>query len=101
MVSKAKQKRAAAATMTAPQPPIEDVITVVSPADMSRQQGVQLEHAERNAVNRAELRANAQKILTMLHGCRPNKTSSTYGPKQKEFQAFCRRKQYYDSDTVT
>jgi hypothetical protein len=82
MVSKAKRRRTAAGDTTAPQPRVGDVITVVSPADLSRQC---VERAERNAANSAELRANAQNILAMIHDYRPKNTSSTYEPKQKEF----------------
>ncbi|KAK4243908.1 hypothetical protein C7999DRAFT_17800, partial [Corynascus novoguineensis] len=56
---------------------------------------------ERSAVNNAELRANAQSILSMIHEHRPKNTSLAYEPKQREFQDFCRRKQYEDGDTVT
>jgi len=56
---------------------------------------------ERAIVNNAELRANAQNILTMLKAARPKNTSSAYEPKQEEFRQFCRRKQYQDGETVT
>ena len=56
---------------------------------------------ERNAVNNAELRANAQNVLSMIHEYRLKNTSLAYEPKQEEFREFCRRKQYHDSDTVT
>ena len=56
---------------------------------------------ERVIVNNAELRANAQNILTMIKAARPKNTSSVYEPKQEEFQRFCRRKQYQDGETVT
>src|ERR1043166_2839260 len=56
---------------------------------------------EINAANNVELRANAQQILSVIHSSRPKNTVSAYVPKQEEFRAFCRRKQYEDSDTVT
>jgi len=52
-------------------------------------------------VNNAELRANAQNILTMIKAARPKNTSSVYEPKQEEFRQFYRRKQYQDGKTVT
>jgi len=42
--------------------------------------------AEINIVNNAELRANAQYILTFIHDSRPKNTSSTYDLKQEEFK---------------
>lgn len=56
---------------------------------------------ERAIVNNAELRANAQNILTMIKAARPKNTSSAYEPKQEEFRRFCQRKQYQDGETVT
>ncbi len=41
---------------------------------------------ELNAINNAELRANAQNILTLTRAERPKSTSLAYEPKQKEFQ---------------
>jgi hypothetical protein len=41
--------------------------------------------AERAIVNNAELRANAQNILTMIKAARPKNTASAYEPKQEEF----------------
>jgi hypothetical protein len=73
------------------------VLTAVQPRPTLTGQ----ERVERNAVNCAELRANAQNILSIIHDVRPDNTSSAYEPKQKEFQAFCRAKHYQDSDTVT
>ncbi|KAK4206867.1 short-chain dehydrogenase, partial [Rhypophila decipiens] len=52
-------------------------------------------------INNAELRTNAQNILTMIKAARPKNTVSAYEPKQEEFRRFCRRKQYQDADTVT
>ena len=43
-------------------------------------------HIELNAINNAELRANAQNILTLTHAERPKSTSLAYEPKQKKFQ---------------
>jgi hypothetical protein len=54
-----------------------------------------------NARNNAELRANAQTILTMIQDIRPKNTTAAYAPKQREFAAFCAQKQYHDADTVT
>ncbi|KAM7192130.1 hypothetical protein V8F33_008555 [Rhypophila sp. PSN 637] len=55
----------------------------------------------RAIINNAELRTNAQNILTMIKAARPKNTVSAYEPKQEEFQRFCWRKQYQDADTVT
>ncbi|KAL2137536.1 hypothetical protein VTI28DRAFT_9169 [Corynascus sepedonium] len=106
MVSKGRRSRAiAAATAATTLAParIGEVITVAAPqvgqtrdAQQFLQQGF-----ERSAVNNAELRANAQNILSMIHEHRPKNTSMAYEPKQREFQDFCRRKQYEDGDTVT
>ncbi len=52
-------------------------------------------------VNNAELRANAQHVLTSTRAARPKNTTRNYRPKQEEFRAFCLRKQYRDADTVT
>src|ERR1700761_7638929 len=41
---------------------------------------------ERDIVNNAELRANAQSILSIIHAARPMNTHQVYQPKQKEFQ---------------
>ncbi|KAL2140333.1 hypothetical protein VTI28DRAFT_3977 [Corynascus sepedonium] len=108
MVSKAKQGRtaaAAAAAVTPAQALVGDVLTVTAPqVGQARyavlQQGLQ-QGFERNAANNAEPRANAQNILSMIHEHRPKNTSLAYEPKQREFQDFCRRKQYQDGDTVT
>ena len=54
-----------------------------------------------NARNNAELRANAQNILSMIQDARPKNTLAAYEPKQREFRDFCERKQYQDADTVT
>ncbi|KAJ6436387.1 short-chain dehydrogenase [Purpureocillium lavendulum] len=54
-----------------------------------------------SAMNEAELRANAQTILSTIHQSRPKTTTSAYGPKQEEFDQFCQRKQYSDGATVT
>ncbi|XP_044715240.1 centromere DNA-binding protein complex CBF3 subunit [Hirsutella rhossiliensis] len=54
-----------------------------------------------NAINDAELRANAQTILSAIHESRPRNTTSAYAPKQEEFEQFCRHKQYCDGATVT
>ena len=59
------------------------------------------QRVELNARNNAELRANAQHILTMIQDTRPRNTSVAYEPKQKEFKDFCARKQYQDGETVT
>jgi len=56
---------------------------------------------ERAIINNAELRANAQNILTMIKAARPKNTATAYEPKQEEFRRFCRRKQYQDGETVT
>ncbi|PHH86043.1 hypothetical protein CDD83_10835 [Cordyceps sp. RAO-2017] len=54
-----------------------------------------------SATNDAELRANAQTILSVIHESRPKTTTSAYAPKQEEFEQFCWRKQYCDGATVT
>jgi hypothetical protein len=41
---------------------------------------------EINIVNNAELRTNAQNILTFIRESRPKNTSLAYTPKQKEFK---------------
>ena len=41
---------------------------------------------EINIVNNAELRANAQNVLTFILESRPKNTSLAYTPKQKEFK---------------
>ena len=55
----------------------------------------------RAIINNAELRANAQSILSLIKDTRPKNTVSAYEPKQEEFQQFCKRKGYLDADTVT
>lgn len=42
--------------------------------------------AEINIANTAELRANAQNILTMIRASRPKNTALAYQPKQQEFK---------------
>ena len=56
---------------------------------------------EVNIANNAELRANAQHILTMIRASRPKNTALVYQPKQEEFKQFCARKGYCDGETVT
>jgi hypothetical protein len=41
---------------------------------------------EINIVNNAELRTNAQNVLTFIWELRPKNTSLAYTPKQKEFK---------------
>ena len=41
---------------------------------------------ERDIVNNAELRANAQEILTTIRQERPENTHQVYDPKQREFK---------------
>jgi hypothetical protein len=41
-----------------------------------------------NIVNNAELRANAQSVLTLIRSSRPKNTSLVYNPKQKEFKVY-------------
>ena len=41
---------------------------------------------EINIVNNAELRANAQNVLTFIRESWPKNTSLAYTPKQKEFK---------------
>jgi len=41
---------------------------------------------EINIANNAELRANAQYVLTLTRNARPKNTSLAYDPKQKEFK---------------
>ncbi|KAK3902169.1 hypothetical protein C8A05DRAFT_34140 [Staphylotrichum tortipilum] len=40
----------------------------------------------------AELRTNAQNVLSMIHEYRPKNTSLAYEPKQGEFREFCQEK---------
>jgi len=49
---------------------------------------------ERVIVNNAELRANAQNILTMIKAAQLKNILLVYKPKQEEFRQFCWRKQY-------
>jgi len=79
--------------------PVRDVIVAAFGAQVG--QAPQQGDVQRNAINNAELRANAQNILNMIHEHRPKNTSLAYEPKQREFGDFCRRKQYHDSNTVT
>jgi hypothetical protein len=44
------------------------------------------DRAEINIANNAELRANAQNILTMIRASRPKNTALAYQPKQHEFK---------------
>ena len=39
-----------------------------------------------NIANNAELRANAQYVLTSTRAARPKNTTLAYGPKQREFK---------------
>jgi hypothetical protein len=49
-----------------------------------------------------ELRANARHVASSRqHALQDQRTMLAYQPKQREFQAFCRQKQYNDADTVT
>jgi hypothetical protein len=41
---------------------------------------------EIDVANNAELRANAQHVLTLTRAARPKNTSLAYIPKQREFQ---------------
>ena len=41
---------------------------------------------ERNAVNNAELGANAQNVLRIIHEYRPKNTYLAYEPEQGEFR---------------
>jgi len=43
-------------------------------------------HIEIDILNYAELRANAQHVLTFTRDARPRGTSLAYNPKQKEFR---------------
>jgi len=45
-----------------------------------------ISRVEINVANNAELRANAQSILTLTRAERPKNTSLNYKPKQKEFK---------------
>ena len=75
--------------------------TNMLPSDSSRRDGGGPGRLELNAANNAELRANAQNILSIIHDARPKTTSDAYEPKQEEFREFCTRKRYQDGDTVT
>jgi hypothetical protein len=92
--------RAATATKTAPA-----AATATATAGGNRQLAPvavsPCQRVQQNAINNAELRANAQTILSVIHESRPKNTNSVYIPKQKEFEEFCCRKQYYDGATVT
>ena len=83
------------------------IVATVATADSITVQGAQWglgqgqgNRVARNARNNAELRANAQTILTMIQDIRPKNTTAAYAPKQREFTAFCAQKQYHDADTV-
>jgi hypothetical protein len=52
----------------------------------SRSQRRNRTRTEINIVNNAELRANAQSVLTLIWESWPKNTSLTYSPKQKEFK---------------
>src|SRR5438876_5254417 len=67
----------------------------------ARRDRVAVDDMEINSINNAELRMNAQRILSVIHSSRPQNTTSSYSPKQEEFKDFCRRKLYQDNDTVT
>jgi hypothetical protein len=41
---------------------------------------------EIDITNSAELRANAQRVLTLTRAARPKNTSLAYDPKQREFK---------------
>ena len=45
-----------------------------------------INHVKINVANNAELRANAQSILTLTRSKRPKNTSLNYKLKQKEFK---------------
>ncbi|KAK4233327.1 hypothetical protein C8A03DRAFT_38971 [Achaetomium macrosporum] len=86
MVSRAvKRRRTRAMPAPATQPRIGDVITVVGPACQARP----LTQPQAGRPSSAELRANTQHILTMIHECRPKNTASAYEPKQEELREFC------------
>ncbi|KAF2472835.1 uncharacterized protein BDR25DRAFT_353146 [Lindgomyces ingoldianus] len=51
---------------------------------------------EREITNNAEPRTNSQKVLTHASKRRPENSSIAYKPKQDEFRAFCKQKQYHD-----
>jgi len=46
------------------------------------------QRADRNIVNNAELRTNAQNVFTFIRASRPKNTSLAYSPKQKEFKVY-------------
>jgi hypothetical protein len=48
--------------------------------------GSKLDRAEIDAANNAELRTNAQNILSTIHTYRPKNTKKTYDPKQRDFK---------------
>ena len=75
--------------------------TTKRPAHDGPRDGRRDSRREVDAANTAELHANAQTILSIIHDARPKTTSDTYEPKQDEFKAFCARKQYWDGNTVT
>ena len=61
----------------------------MAPSWSQRQCQRQRQHhnrAEINIVNNAELRANAQSVLTFIRASRPKNTSLMYSPKQAEFK---------------
>jgi hypothetical protein len=41
---------------------------------------------EIDIMNNAELRANAQRVLTLTRAARPKNTARAYDPKQREFK---------------
>jgi hypothetical protein len=91
-----RRGRAAAAAAAGTGPP-----TLAQQALLPLEANTIQERVERTAVNNAELRANAQNILSVIHETRPKNTLSAYEPKQREFEEFCLRKQYSDGGTVT
>jgi hypothetical protein len=53
---------------------------------MAPSQNQRRNRTEINIANNAELRANAQNVLTLIQELRPKNTSLAYTPKQKEFK---------------
>lgn len=43
-------------------------------------------HTHLDAANAAELQANAQNVISLVHAARPKNTSKGYEPKQQEFK---------------
>ena len=87
IIQRNSKRRNAMAKQTAGGPSVV-VTTAADIANAARR-------VELNICNNAELRANSKMVLSIIHTNRPKNTIASYNPKQREFQAFCQRKQYH------